>query len=468
MRTVYCFTLCLARERAKRLTAFTLVSLVLKSLSALADVQSSLLGTDEQQAVQGPDGRSGVHHNGNKRPRNDSNSASSSPRAYKRPTRGFVLAVPRSRAAHTAGKRSRASSSTSVAARDIKEDTSASRDSTRWKRILSHTFKLNPYFEEGSIVNGIAEAELYPASVAIDVDWDLTMHHGDRVIGLVEVEPCSDFFMGNGHYAGTRNWLTSAIRLSQESTGLRMTASLHRTLDEHAIADSNGHPNDVRIAENGIQNGNAPSSELGFHFELRIEVSLDLNQFAEMVQARDGQREQLATLLHHAFVVNSTHRPYTQDTEARTGKTYASTDIEWFYSALRRPDPKLDLEVPTVKQEDRKGKGRAVVQDEAEMDDHWHPPGLVPSLLPFQKRSVKWMLGREGRTVASVDPDGEVKLADHDASSHLIRGSLWQKLRFDDGDEVWFDPLTIAISHDDPAQSDKPIEGSIAGEEMGE
>lgn len=82
-------------------------------------------------------------------------------------------------------------------------------------------------------------------------------------------------------------------------------------------------------------------------------------------------------------------KPRLAELAARHGSDFAAArtvSSEWFYACMdAAPVPRVD---------DPKGKGKA--RDEPVIIK---PPGLKPALMPFQSRSVAWLLSREGMQV---------------------------------------------------------------------
>ncbi|BGP35067.1 hypothetical protein JCM10296v2_006897 [Rhodotorula toruloides] len=111
-------------------------------------------------------------------------------------------------------------------------------------------------------------------------------------------------------------------------------------------------------------------------------------------------------------------------------------NIDYFYACLRRaprtdkgspvasaaatpapPPAETDEERAARLRREAKGKQRAVEPDEAPAnglvedgegngreDEMFHPPGLTVQLMPFQARTVRWMLRREGKKIAPLAP----------------------------------------------------------------
>ncbi|UZJ54158.1 hypothetical protein CBS101457_003478 [Exobasidium rhododendri] len=99
--------------------------------------------------------------------------------------------------------------------------------------------------------------------------------------------------------------------------------------------------------------------------------------------------------------------------------------------------------------------------------DGLQPSQLSPSLFPFQKRSVNFLLGREGKKITGQAEDGEsiVEALDgimtHVGSQQL--GLWWQRIE----DGLFYNPLLGKVTrHAKETQLDQ-IQGGILAEEMG-
>jgi E3 ubiquitin-protein ligase SHPRH len=91
-------------------------------------------------------------------------------------------------------------------------------------------------------------------------------------------------------------------------------------------------------------------------------------------------------------------------------------------------------------------------------DDTMQPEALLPTLLPFQRRSVRWLLDREGKTVT---PNGEI--VEKPADSEYF--TFWE--RIEEGNKVFFVHRVtgdVALTRPD---DDRPAPGAILAEEPG-
>ena len=117
-----------------------------------------------------------------------------------------------------------------------------------------------------------------------------------------------------------------------------------------------------------------------------------------------------------------------------------------------------------VKGRDWKGKGR----EDTREDELLRPEGLGATLMPFQSRSVRWLLAREGKRVrpGAVEGDGEegemmeeesvpgvLEHLEEDELRSLWRGPLWEKVRLEtEGEETefWLNRVAGRLSVVDP------------------
>jgi hypothetical protein len=101
---------------------------------------------------------------------------------------------------------------------------------------------------------------------------------------------------------------------------------------------------------------------------------------------------------------------------------------------------------------------RAIQQEV--MDKFLQPPTLLPTLLPFQKRTVMWMLGREGK---SFGPSGDLILKKTDPA---VLPVLWQRVSVQDEQLTWYyHRLTGALTPECP--DPRKVRGGILAEEPG-
>ncbi|GAA97255.1 hypothetical protein E5Q_03932 [Mixia osmundae IAM 14324] len=136
-------------------------------------------------------------------------------------------------------------------------------------------------------------------------------------------------------------------------------------------------------------------------------------------------------------------------------------DTEFLYNCL--PPAPIDV-IATYSRAPsslRKGKERG---DADSALDVLAPVELICKLLPFQSRSVRWLLHREGKQIVGKDSSSMADVPDH-VQTELRRALTWTKIgRIDLPDkpplDVWLDQLTGQFSSVDPA---KPEDRSVRG-----
>jgi E3 ubiquitin-protein ligase SHPRH len=180
--------------------------------------------------------------------------------------------------------------------------------------------------------------------------------------------------------------------------------------------------------------------ELPFSLRVDITLSLVVPKIYEPIWSRNLTKRDLARqedaqrrLLSLLFPSSPRDMP-TVPHQSDTG----STNIPFLYSILTAA-PRLRSE------------------------EAMQPDALLPTLLPFQRRSVGWMLEREGKTINS---GGEIV---HKTSVSNLDNSIlplfWDKVEHD-GDDVWYiNRLTGTLSSEIPDEDCPP--GGILAEEPG-
>jgi E3 ubiquitin-protein ligase SHPRH len=197
---------------------------------------------------------------------------------------------------------------------------------------------------------------------------------------------------------------------------------------------------------------------------------------------------------------------------------HPGTTVDFFYRCLHRAprtrgglvvekDAPLAVEETEAAREARvrkesKGKGKAIEDEkdegegEVEWDNRWRedeiltPAGLKATLMPFQSRTLRWLLSREGKVARLVPPfkgdeDVTMEEAVHDVHEHetehlehqaeepaakcelhdlpleirqdIARGPLWERVALDlvgerEGETLlyWFNRVTTALQVEDP------------------
>jgi hypothetical protein len=326
---------------------------------------------------------------------------------------------------------------------------------SQWRRILSHSLALVPYYNSDASEHDAPSAEELPEALDVRIEHETIMYEGQHV-GTLAMPRSHALFKAAARKIpkSAYNWLTAAEELESEAKLARISARLVRIDDYH------GNLTTATVSRE--KKALAP-----FHYQLEISVELD---FGIIGKEESKWQLQVMAVLHHAFVERSAQGSYVSEVQERAGLAYRESNLEWFYACLTRP-PLSPGERQDV-QSDTKGKGKA---RELDIDNYEQtiitPANLKPTLLPFQSRSLAWMLYREGKTIVGEDEAGNHvigNLPDSEMSRNSRRGSFWQQIEFEGGQKVWFNTLTMDTSDEDPAETEPPFrEGSIAAEEMG-
>lgn len=93
-------------------------------------------------------------------------------------------------------------------------------------------------------------------------------------------------------------------------------------------------------------------------------------------------------------------------------------------------------------------------------EESFQPPSLLPTLLPFQRRSVAWMLSREGKYLAE---DG--RAVSREPANHRELPLYWQEVKIDDFETWYLNCVTGMLSPVVPEDVDPA--GGILAEEPG-
>ncbi|KAG5643859.1 hypothetical protein DXG03_009543 [Asterophora parasitica] len=176
-----------------------------------------------------------------------------------------------------------------------------------------------------------------------------------------------------------------------------------------------------------------PQKDTPLPFQLHVETSVSLcvpqihapfprpDPKMKSSEVEDAQRR----LLEHLY-----------PSEAVTPASFdGSTNIPFFYSVLQ-PAPPL----PSV-----------------HIQEALQPIDLVPTLLPFQRRSVSWLLAREGKTVTPAGDVVPINTAEE--------FSFWD--RIEEGNMTWYLNRLSGMLADSPPEYEVPTLGGILAEEPG-
>lgn len=215
-----------------------------------------------------------------------------------------------------------------------------------------------------------------------------------------------DFEMGDNDYS---------------SNSVRDLMKACQTLQSSGRALHDGHLKLVLLPATAF---NQTQTELPFRLQIEVDVSLIIPTIYEppprTIEIEDAQR----ILLHFLYPSDN---PLPRSFEGEN-------NISYFYSILR-PAPALQVQMA---------------------DQVMQPNKLLPTLLPFQRRSVAWMLEREGMTIT---PQGEII-----AKAAMTEFSFWDRIQ--EGNQTWYlHRLSGALSPEPPEET--PALGGILAEEPG-
>ncbi|KAH0579534.1 hypothetical protein H2248_002388 [Termitomyces sp. 'cryptogamus'] len=168
--------------------------------------------------------------------------------------------------------------------------------------------------------------------------------------------------------------------------------------------------------------------QLPFRLEVEVDVSLKVPAIFEPLPWNKGKYLEVEDAQRRLLT-------YLYPSDAQPPESYdGATSIPFFYSILR-PAPLLAT---------------------SHMQKAMQPVELQPILLPFQRRSVGWLLGREGKMIS---PNGEVV-----PKTHTINFSFWEKVQ--EGNSTWYlNRLSGSLSETLPEVY--PALGGILAEEPG-
>ena len=169
-----------------------------------------------------------------------------------------------------------------------------------------------------------------------------------------------------------------------------------------------------------------------FHLQLTITVSFITPTIFEPFPRADKKKNTVEVEDAHRRVCE-----YIWPSSVQIPDSYhGSTNIPYFYSVLRAAPPSPSIAAFNALQ----------------------PPALAPTLLPFQRRSVAWLLGREGKLMTH---SGDIVLNAEDSSF-----SFWDRIEV--GNRTWYlNRLSGVLSPSPPSPPPAPVLGGILAEEPG-
>ncbi|KAH7925001.1 hypothetical protein BV22DRAFT_1034512 [Leucogyrophana mollusca] len=203
------------------------------------------------------------------------------------------------------------------------------------------------------------------------------------------------------------------------------------------------------------EGGYDPLHELPFRLQVDFTVSLVLPEIYEPFSTRQYSQRRISEMegLKRRFLAFITSTPLSKTISAAQDSGVevqpGDASIPFFYSVLR--------------------PASAIASD----DDYeaLQPEGLLPTLLPFQRRSVAWMLNREGQMVTASggivprpghsSQDGDGYLQGDAAQSSLPM--FWERVDIS-GQIFYVNQLTHSIRPDQPKESNTALGGILAEE----
>jgi hypothetical protein len=133
-----------------------------------------------------------------------------------------------------------------------------------------------------------------------------------------------------------------------------------------------------------------------YDFELVLEIAIALDSVFLSATYPSSSLNSRHAFIARAFPADRQREQALASLGPAAAADYDSeTNLALFYASLPS--------APTSRAS-RKGKERAGIA--GNLDPALVPPGLVPTLMPFQKRSVQWMLAREGMQAMSIGANG--------------------------------------------------------------
>ncbi|TFK32939.1 SNF2 family N-terminal domain-containing protein [Crucibulum laeve] len=170
--------------------------------------------------------------------------------------------------------------------------------------------------------------------------------------------------------------------------------------------------------------------ELPFRLQIECDICLTVPSIFEPLSPKETRKRSLEVEDASRRLLRLTYGSETPAPESFEGLT----NISYFYSILG-PAPSLPSKLA---------------------EEAMQPDALLPNLLPFQRRSVAWLLEREGKTVT---PQGE--LVSRAASDEFL---FWSKV--EEGNNTWYyNRLSGLLFPEVPSQS--TALGGILAEEPG-
>ena len=185
----------------------------------------------------------------------------------------------------------------------------------------------------------------------------------------------------------------------------------------------------VNLIVDPLNSDDAPQQEFPFRLQITVNVSLLVPSIFEPIESHGTKRSPPEIGDAQRRVLNVLYPSSTPIPDSYNG----TTNIPFFYSILRPAPSSL-----------------SPLADQAIQSDK-----LIPTLLPFQRRSIAWLLSREGKTVTE---DGELVPKTSDDLT------FWDKV--EQGNYTWYlHRLSGNLSPTPPQMP--PVLGGILAEEPG-
>lgn len=247
---------------------------------------------------------------------------------------------------------------------------------TSFKRVLTHTFLLQPYRAFDVRMKGMDKHQLYPESLAVDLSAFPAIKSGGLQVASLSDSQFTRLYpyysRSSSRSFGVDDLVSCLAVLHHQTDLLKLKAGPLRKVV--------GQFPDTAI---GLQA--RKEIALDFYYTLEVEIHLDIANLGN-VDTSDMKKSfvnllpvSIEGVLWNGLLVDRNHEEILRPIEERSGKTYTETNLEWVYSCLSRPPLS-----GSYNEQDLKGKGKAKKED-LEIDEFTgsrpiEAPGLVPTL----------------------------------------------------------------------------------------
>lgn len=278
------------------------------------------------------------------------------------------------------------------------------------------------HLKPGTILSQVSRLAVVPFGTSNEESWmkeALEVYDdGNNLLAILPIVDTDNIStLRRPHRFTNGNWLKSAVQLCSGAVGrndkVKMEAKLVLGQQESIAAVS-------------------VSDTSHFDLELCLSIYLSLDDFSPSTAVSPSLAESLHKVMRFCFPSDKAEE------QIRSRETVTASDV---YSFL--PSSKL----PALEQ--------------------MQPSLLNPSLFPFQRQSVNFLLGREGKRWKSKDKDGNCILEDvegvmaHDGVQQL--GLWWQEI----DENLYYNALFGKLTRDIKSTQIDDIQGGILAEEMG-